>query len=74
MLLHNGKQSTMTYNHYNELLQMPLKLLPISDFLECSYLYYLVEAVMKEGKSYVISHYHLNQYVYQVFYAVTNPV
>ena len=55
----------------NELLQVPLKLLPISEFLECSYLYYLVKAVMKEGNSFVIEHYHLNKDVYQEFYTVT---
>ena len=38
----------------NELLQRPLKLLLVSDFLECSYLYSLVEAVMKGGVSKVI--------------------
>ena len=57
----------------NELLQVPLKLLPVSDFLECSYLYYLVEAVMKLGNSSVIKCYHLNLNIYQAFYAVTSP-
>ena len=57
----------------NELLQVPLKLLPVSDFLECSNLYYLVEAVMKEGNSSVIKCHHLNLNIYQAFYAVTSP-
>ena len=55
----------------NELLQVPLKLLPISNFLECSYLYYLVGAVMKEGSTFVIKHYDLNQDNYQEFSVVT---
>ena len=57
----------------NELLQEPLKLLPISDFLECSYLYHLVEAVMKGGVSQIVKQYCLNQKTYQMFYAVANP-
>ena len=56
----------------NELLQRPLKLLLVSDFLECSYLYSLVEAVMEGGVSKVIKQHCLNQCTYQLFVAVTS--
>ena len=57
----------------DELLQMPLKLQPsVSDFLECSSLYGLVEAVMIGGDLKVIEQHHLNQNAYQMFFAVTN--
>ena len=55
----------------DELLQMPLKLPLVSDFLECSCLYSLVEATMKGGDLKVVEEYHLNQKTYQVFFAVT---
>ena len=45
----------------NELLQRPLKLLPVSDFLECSYLYSLIEAVMEGGVSTIIEQHCLDQ-------------
>ena len=54
----------------NNLLQVPLKLLLVSDFLECSCLYSLTEAVMK-GDLKIIEEYHLNENAYQVFFAVT---
>ena len=56
----------------NELLQRPLKLLLVSDFLECSYLYSLIEAVMEGGVSKVIKQHCLNQNTYQLFVAVTS--
>ena len=58
----------------NELLQRPLKLLPVSGFLECSYLYSLVEAVMKGGVSAVIKQHCLNRTTYRLFLAVTSSV
>ena len=54
----------------NALLQTPLKLLLVSDFLECSCLYSLTEAVVK-GDLKIIEEYHLNENAYQVFFAVT---
>ena len=55
----------------NELLQEPLKLLPVSKFLECSYLYSFVEDVMK-GDSKLIRKYELNKSIHQVFFAVAS--
>ena len=55
----------------NEFLQVPLKLLPISGFLECSYLCCLVVDVMKEGISNRIGHFRLNQNAYQTFFMAT---
>lgn len=57
---------------FDQLLQEPLKLLPVSDFLECSYLYSLVEAVAKGGVLKVIEQYGLDQHFHQVFFAVTS--
>ena len=56
----------------NELLQEPLKLLPVSNFLQCSHLYSFVEAVMKGGDSKIIKKYGLNESVHQVLFAVTS--
>ena len=58
----------------NELLQKPLELLRVSCFLECSFLYYLVEAVMKRGVSYTIKQFCLNRETHQMIYAAVNPV
>ena len=55
----------------NEFLQVPLKLLPISGILECSYLCCLVVDVMKEGISNRIGHFRLNQNAYQTFFMAT---
>ena len=57
----------------DELLQVPLKLMPVSNFLEFSYLYSLVEAVMKEEDSKILDRYYLNRNTYQMFFAVTSP-
>ena len=57
----------------DELLQVPLKLIPVSYFLEFSYLYSLVEAVMKEEDSKILDRYYLNRNTYQMFFAVTSP-
>ena len=57
----------------DELLQTPLKLIPVSYFLEFSYLYSLVEAVMKEEDSKILDRYYLNRDTYQMFFAVTSP-
>ena len=59
---------------FNELLQRPLKLLSVSGFLECSYLYSLVEAVMKGGVSAVIKQHCLNRTTYRLFFVVTSSV
>ena len=56
----------------NELLQVPLKLLPISDFLECSYLCHLVEDVMEKGILNRVDHFHLSHNAYQTFFMVTS--
>ena len=58
----------------NELLQRPMKLLLISDFLECSYLYSVIEAVIKGGVSKVIIQHCLDQNTYQLFVAVTSHI
>ena len=58
----------------NQLLQEPLKLSQVSRFLECSYLYYLVEAIMKGGISKVIQQYCLEQSVYQTYFEVASAV
>ena len=57
----------------NELLQKPLELLRVSCFLECSFLYYLVEAVMKRGVSYMIKQFCLSRDTHQIYYAAINP-
>jgi len=57
----------------NQLLQVPLKLLPVSDFLECSCLYSLVEVVRRDGILKAIEHYCLDRNSYQIFFAATNP-
>ena len=56
----------------DQLLQEPLKLLPVSQFLECSYLYSLVEAVIKGGVFKVIQQHGLDQSVHQVFSMVVS--
>ena len=58
----------------NQLLQEPLKLLQVSRFLECSYLYYLVEAIMKGGISEAIKQYCLEKSVYQTYFEVASAV
>ena len=55
----------------NQLLQEPLKLLQVSRFLECSYLYSLVEAMMKGGVSKIIEQYCLDQNIHQALFAVS---
>ena len=56
----------------NQLLQEPLKLLQVSCFLECSYLYSLVEAMMKRGVSKLIEQYCLDQSIHQSFFTVSS--
>ena len=56
----------------NQLLQEPLKLLQVSRFLECSYLYSLVEAMMKGGVTKLIEQYCLDQSIHQAFFAVSS--
>ena len=56
----------------NQLLQEPLKLLQVSCFLECSYLYNLVEAMMKGGVSKIIEQYCLDQTIHQALFAVSS--
>ena len=56
----------------NELLQVPLKLLPISDFLECSCLCHLVDDVIEKGILNRIDHFHLSQSTYKTFLIVTS--
>ena len=53
----------------DQLLQEPLKLLPVSQFLECSFLYSLVEDLIKGGVFKVIQQYGLDQSIHQVFSA-----
>ena len=50
-----------------QLLQEPLMLLPVSDFLECTYLHSLVEVVIKAGVKKVIRQNGLNQNMYLSF-------
>jgi len=53
------------------LLQEPMTLPPISDFLECSYLHSYVEIVMKEGVKKVIQQNGLKENVYLDFLSAT---
>ena len=50
-----------------QLLQEPLMLLPVSDFLECTYLHSLVEAIIKTGVKKVIQQNGLNHNMYLNF-------
>ena len=56
------------------LLQEPLILPPVSDFLECSYLHHLVEVVMKLGVKKVIQQNGLDQNMYLDFLSVICPI
>ena len=56
----------------NQLLQEPLKLLQVSRFLECSYLYSLVEAMMKGGVTKTIEQYCMDQSIHHAFFAVSS--
>ena len=57
----------------NKLLQEPLILLPVSDFLECSSLHDYIEVVIKEGVKKVIQQNGLDRSVYLDYLSVTCP-
>ena len=57
----------------SQLLQDPLILLPVSDFLECSCLHSLVEMIMKRGVKKVIEQNDLDQNLYLKFLSATFP-
>ena len=57
----------------SRLLQDPLILPPVSDFLECSYLHSLVEMIMKRGVKKVIEENGLNRNLYLKFVSATSP-
>ena len=57
----------------SQLLQDPLILLPVSDFLECSCLHSLVEIIMKRGVKKVIEQNNLDQKLYLKFLSATSP-
>ena len=67
---------SLYHDIYNlsSLLQEPLMLPPVSDFLECSYLHSFVEVVMKEGVEKVIQQNGLDQSIYLDFLSATCPI
>ena len=66
---------SLYHNIYNlsRLLQDPLILPPVSDFLECSYLHSFVEVVLEMGVEKVIEQNGLDQNLYLDFLSVTCP-
>ena len=57
----------------SQLLQGPLVLPPVSDFLECSYLHSLVEVIMEKGVEKVIQQNDFDQNRYQCFVSAICP-
>ena len=57
----------------SQLLQGPLVLPPVSDFLECSYLHSLVEVIMEKGVEKVIQQNDLDQNRYRCFVSAICP-
>ena len=57
----------------SQLLQDPLILPPVSEFLECSCLHSLVEIIMKRGVKEVIQQNSLNRNLYLKFLSATSP-
>ena len=57
----------------SQLLQGPLVLPPVSDFLECSYLYNLVEMIIEKGVEKVIQQNDFDQNRYQCFVSAICP-